>query len=251
MYEKLVAYAAKQLELDAAEITPDSTFESMGIDSLDIVEMIMDLESELGVELDLEDQKITTFGELADFIGHFNEALSHTDGLLSQVLDHIRQRAGKRMRPILILLMAKNFGKVSLSTQYAAVGLELLHTASLVHDDVVDESRERRGQRSVNAAYDNKVAVLVGDYILSTALLCRALSVGTGPHAQQWRDSPADEHPQRGHQRGGLLQGDRAEDGGPLRGLRGDRRAVGRGPGGRDTAGESLRAQLGHDIPDP
>ena len=90
---------------------------------------------------------------------------------MSQVLDHIRQRAGKRMRPILILLMAKNFGKVSLSTQYAAVGLELLHTASLVHDDVVDESRERRGQRSVNAAYDNKVAVLVGDYILSTALL--------------------------------------------------------------------------------
>ncbi len=110
-------------------------------------------------------------GELAEFIVHFNEALSHTDGLLSQVLDHIRQRAGKRMRPILILLMAKNFGKITLGTQYAAVGLELLHTASLVHDDVVDESRERRGQRSVNAAYDNKVAVLVGDYILSTALL--------------------------------------------------------------------------------
>jgi acyl carrier protein len=68
MYEKLVSYAAKQLELDAAEITPDSTFESLGIDSLDIVEMIMDLESELGVELDLEDQKIATFGELAEFI---------------------------------------------------------------------------------------------------------------------------------------------------------------------------------------
>ena len=68
MYEKLVNYAAKQLELDASEITPDSTFESLGIDSLDIVEMIMDLESELGVELDLEDQKITTFRELADFI---------------------------------------------------------------------------------------------------------------------------------------------------------------------------------------
>ncbi len=68
MYEKLVNYAAKQLELDAAEITPTSTFESLGIDSLDIVEMIMDLESELGVELDLEDQKIATFGELADFI---------------------------------------------------------------------------------------------------------------------------------------------------------------------------------------
>ena len=68
MYEKLVSYAAKQLELDAAEITPDSTFESLGIDSLDIVEMIMDLESELGVELDMEDQQISTFGELAEFI---------------------------------------------------------------------------------------------------------------------------------------------------------------------------------------
>ena len=68
MYEKLVKYAAKQLEIDASEIRPDSTFESLGIDSLDIVEMIMDLESELGVELDMEDQKITTFKELADFV---------------------------------------------------------------------------------------------------------------------------------------------------------------------------------------
>ena len=68
MYEKLVNYAAKQLELDASEITPDSTFESLGIDSLDIVEMIMDLESELGVELEMEDQKITNFKELADFV---------------------------------------------------------------------------------------------------------------------------------------------------------------------------------------
>ena len=68
MYEKLVNYAAKQLERDASEITPDSTFESLGIDSLDIVEMIMDLESELGVELEMEDQKIATFGELAEFI---------------------------------------------------------------------------------------------------------------------------------------------------------------------------------------
>ena len=68
MYEKLVNYAAKQLELDASEITPDSTFESLGIDSLDIVEMIMDLESELGVELEMEDQKITNFQELAEFV---------------------------------------------------------------------------------------------------------------------------------------------------------------------------------------
>ena len=68
MFEKLKSYAARQLELDASEITPDSTFESLGIDSLDVVEMIMELESELGVELELEDQKITTFQELADFI---------------------------------------------------------------------------------------------------------------------------------------------------------------------------------------
>ena len=68
MFEKLAKYASKQLELDVAEITPDSTFESLGIDSLDVVEMIMDLETELGIELDMEDQKIATFQELADFI---------------------------------------------------------------------------------------------------------------------------------------------------------------------------------------
>ena len=68
MYEKLVSYAVKQLELNPEDITPETTFESLGIDSLDIVEMIMDLESDLGVELELEDQKITTFQELADFI---------------------------------------------------------------------------------------------------------------------------------------------------------------------------------------
>ena len=68
MYEKLVSYAAKQLDLNPEDITPASTFESLGIDSLDIVEMIMDLEAELGVELEMEDQKITTFQELADFV---------------------------------------------------------------------------------------------------------------------------------------------------------------------------------------
>ena len=68
MFEKLAKFAAKQLDLELDEITPDSTFESLGIDSLDIVEMIMDLETELGVELELEDQQIATFGELAAFI---------------------------------------------------------------------------------------------------------------------------------------------------------------------------------------
>ena len=109
--------------------------------------------------------------DLSDFIALFEQALSHEDGMLGSALSHIRQRGGKRMRPMLMLLMAKNYGAVSQVTQHSAVGLELLHTASLVHDDVVDESGERRGQASVNATYNNKVAVLVGDYILSTALL--------------------------------------------------------------------------------
>lgn len=109
--------------------------------------------------------------ELDSFIDTFNSSLTHTDGLLGNALHYIRQRGGKRMRPILIFLIAKNYGVVSDVAQNAAVGLELLHTASLVHDDVVDESAERRGQASVNANYNNKVAVLVGDYILSTALL--------------------------------------------------------------------------------
>ena len=108
--------------------------------------------------------------ELSEFVRIFDESLSHTDGLLSDTLQHIRKRGGKRMRPILTLLMAKNYGEINRTTQYSAVGLELLHTASLVHDDVVDESGERRGQPSVNASFNNKVAVLVGDYILSTAL---------------------------------------------------------------------------------
>ena len=109
--------------------------------------------------------------ELDDFIELFEKTLSHSDGLLGQALEHIRQRTGKRMRPMLILLMAKDYGQICDATLHAAVGLELLHTASLIHDDVVDESAERRGQSSVNEAYNNKVAVLVGDYMLSTALI--------------------------------------------------------------------------------
>ena len=109
--------------------------------------------------------------EFSDFTELFSQTLTHGDHLLAEVLSHIRQRGGKRMRPILTLLIAKNYGGVTMATQHAAIGLELLHTASLVHDDVVDESEERRGQASVNATYNNKVAVLTGDFILSTALL--------------------------------------------------------------------------------
>ena len=93
--------------------------------------------------------------DLNDFIKLFNSSLTHDQALLSEVLSHIRQRGGKRMRPILMLLMAKNYGEVSKVTQYSAVGLELLHTASLVHDDVVDEAGERRCQSSLNASYNN------------------------------------------------------------------------------------------------
>lgn len=109
--------------------------------------------------------------EFETFLELFHDSLSHTDGLLSEVLGHIRKRTGKGMRPILMMLLAKNYGEVTEVTQHSAIGLELLHTASLVHDDVVDESSERRGQPSVNASFNNKVSVLVGDYILSTALL--------------------------------------------------------------------------------
>ena len=68
MFEKLANYAARQLDIEISEIKPDSTFESLGIDSLDVVEIVMDLESELGIELDFEDQNITTFQEMADFV---------------------------------------------------------------------------------------------------------------------------------------------------------------------------------------
>ena len=106
--------------------------------------------------------------EMQQFDALFAAALTHRDGLLGSVLEHIRKCQGKRMRPMLILLIAQCYGGVNSETLHAAVGLELLHTASLVHDDVVDESNERRGQASVNAIYNNQVAVLVGDYLLSS-----------------------------------------------------------------------------------
>lgn len=109
--------------------------------------------------------------EMSRFGALFDEALSSPDPMVGQVLSYIRGRVGKRMRPMLVMLTARVFGAAGEATQRAAVGLELLHTASLVHDDVVDESDTRRGQPSVHAVYGNKVAVLVGDYLLSTALL--------------------------------------------------------------------------------
>lgn len=114
--------------------------------------------------------------ELQQYKQLFDEALSHEDDFLGQALAHIRQRKGKMMRPLLVLLVARERGVVSEATLRAAVTLEVLHTASLVHDDVVDESDERRGQASVNATYGNKVAVLVGDYLLAESLHYSALT---------------------------------------------------------------------------
>lgn len=91
--------------------------------------------------------------------------------LLREIILHVNKQRGKQMRPMMVLLFAKMFGEVTDSTYSAALALELLHTASLVHDDVVDDSMQRRGQASVNAIYNNKLAVLVGDYLLSTALV--------------------------------------------------------------------------------
>lgn len=114
--------------------------------------------------------------ELEDFKKLFESSLSSSNLLLNSVIAHIRQKNGKMMRPILVLLSAKLYGNVCPATLHAAVSLELLHNASLVHDDVVDESTERRGQLSVNAIFNNKVAVLSGDFLLATALVQVAMT---------------------------------------------------------------------------
>ena len=114
--------------------------------------------------------------ELEDFKKHFDSCLSSSNLLLNSVIAHIRQKNGKMMRPILVLLAAKLYNEICPATLHAAVALELLHTASLVHDDVVDESDKRRGQSSVNAIYNNKVSVLVGDYMLATSLKHSAMT---------------------------------------------------------------------------
>lgn len=109
--------------------------------------------------------------ELEDFKTLFDSSLSSSNTLLDSVVAHIRKRSGKMMRPILVMLVARLYGAVCPATLHAAVSLELLHNASLVHDDVVDESTQRRGQLSVNAIFNNKVAVLTGDYLLATSLV--------------------------------------------------------------------------------
>ena len=113
---------------------------------------------------------------MKEFESLFGITLQHQNPILMTALRHVMGRRGKLMRPILVLLAAKRYGEVNDAVLHAAVSLEMLHTASLVHDDVVDESNERRGQSSVNALLDNKAAVLVGDYLLSTSLKHAAIA---------------------------------------------------------------------------
>lgn len=124
----------------------------------------------------LEQIKQPVSVEFEVFKQKFDASLQSSNPLLGEVIRFIKQRKGKMMRPLLALLIAKLCGNIKESTYYAAISLELLHTASLVHDDVVDESDKRRGQSSVNAIYDNKVSVLVGDYLLATSLTNAALT---------------------------------------------------------------------------
>ncbi|MCM1108272.1 MAG: polyprenyl synthetase family protein [Clostridium sp.] len=116
-------------------------------------------------------------GSLEAFSAMYQMEMHHTNPLLRVALEHVLKRGGKLMRPTLLLLSAREAGRWKTdAVLHAAVSLEMLHTACLVHDDVVDESDRRRGQQSVNALMDNKSAVLVGDYLLSTSLRHAALT---------------------------------------------------------------------------
>ena len=108
--------------------------------------------------------------ELQRFDTLYKITLQHPNHLLQLALNHVRARKGKLMRPILTLLSAKRYGQITDTVLHAAVSFEMLHNASLIHDDVVDESDRRRAHKSINSLFNNKVAVLFGDYMLSTSL---------------------------------------------------------------------------------
>lgn len=109
--------------------------------------------------------------EMAEFEAYFNRTMRSEIPLLNIILNYILRRKGKQMRPLLVFLTAKLNGTIAESTYIAATFIELLHTASLVHDDVVDDANERRGALSINALWNSKIAVLVGDYMLSKGML--------------------------------------------------------------------------------
>jgi octaprenyl-diphosphate synthase len=108
--------------------------------------------------------------EMAEFEAYFTRTMRSEIPLLNIILNYILRRKGKQMRPLLVFLTAKLNGEIAESTYIAATCIELLHTASLVHDDVVDDAHERRGSLSINALWNSKIAVLLGDYLLSTGM---------------------------------------------------------------------------------
>lgn len=108
--------------------------------------------------------------ELNAFRQYYSAQFKSRVGLLNDALVHVSDSTGKMMRPMLVLLTAKSLGDVCDATFSAASALELLHTASLLHDDVVDESNMRRGRSSLNAVYSNRIAILTGDYLFSSSL---------------------------------------------------------------------------------
>lgn len=109
--------------------------------------------------------------ELKTFELKFTDAVKSQTAMLDRIMKYIIKRKGKQLRPMFVFLSAKLHGPINESTYRAAALVEILHTATLVHDDVVDESMERRGFFSINALWKNKIAVLVGDYLLSKGLL--------------------------------------------------------------------------------
>ncbi len=109
--------------------------------------------------------------DLIVFEKAFNKAVKSNVSLLDKIMTYIVKTKGKQLRPMFVILSAKTFGNANESTYRAASLIELLHTATLVHDDVVDDSDQRRGFFSINALWKNKIAVLVGDYLLSKGLL--------------------------------------------------------------------------------
>lgn len=122
----------------------------------------------------IETIKIPILSEMQMFEKTFTESLYTDNPLLLSVNDYVLQKSGKQLRPMLVILSAKMCGNVNQTTILGALSLELLHTASLIHDDVVDDTLERRGKPSINARWTNKIAILAGDYILSKALGCSA-----------------------------------------------------------------------------
>ncbi len=119
----------------------------------------------------VEEIKAPIVKELDEFEVRFRESMKSNVPLLDKITHYIVKRKGKQMRPMFVFLTAKMLGEISDDTYNSASLVELLHTATLVHDDVVDDANERRGFFSVNALWKNKIAVLVGDYLLSRVLL--------------------------------------------------------------------------------